>query len=250
VQKCGPVTQLKYLMSIDYLPPPGAACLRRWRVPKLWGRISYEMGRNQVQGTDRGSLAEELQRSQSMLTIKKCLVIVKRCSSLVQDGAEKERFEEETEEEVLVNHPAGYTVKQSLKTENKNPVENSEVVKQPRLSNARDYKPVFKCPECDAKFQCRKSHRCHVVAHYYHVFSDVFPSKKSPYSCPMCNKACRNKIGAIRHYAYGHRMIFELTELTPEDIYGKKGRKRGRQSYILTRLQSQIAATEDTGNVV
>jgi len=247
VQKCGPVTQLKYLMSIDYLPPPGAACLRRWRVPKLWGRISYEMGRNQVQGTGRGSLAEELQRAQSMLTIKQCLVIVKRCSPLVQVDC---RFEEETEEKGLVNHPAGYTVKQSIKTENKNSVENSEVLKQPRLSKAHGYKSDFKCPKCDSKFPCRKSHRCHVLAHYYHVFADVFPSRTSHYSCPVCNKACRNKIDAIRHYAYGHRMIFELTELTPEDIYGKKGRKRGRQSYILTRLQSQIAATEDTGNVV
>jgi hypothetical protein len=65
----------------------------------------------------------------------------------------------------------------------------------------------------------------HVLSHYYQDFYRVTPDCK-PFACPDCGKENRDRITMIRHYAYTHNMIHELTDVTPADLNstGRGGR--------------------------
>ena len=77
--------------------------------------------------------------------------------------------------------------------------------------------------------------RNHVLSHYYRIFDPLIPqvNKKSdafmtvvklqlvqvkPFPCPECEKPSRDKITMIRHFAFTHGKLFELTEVTPAHL--------------------------------
>jgi len=77
----------------------------------------------------------------------------------------------------------------------------------------------FSCPKCDFKFIGRSRVQYHILTHYHDVFTDVLPHKK-PFICPVCDKEFVNdKRGLIRHYAFIHRRVFQLTDTTPADWF-------------------------------
>ena len=47
-----------------------------------------------------------------------------------------------------------------------------------------------------------------------------------PFACPTCGKENRDRITMIRHFAFSHGMIFELTDVTPE-MLNSTGKSRG-----------------------
>lgn len=71
------------------------------------------------------------------------------------------------------------------------------------------------CPKCDQICKDSSNFKNHLLSHYYTDFYEVTPSKK-PFACPTCGKENRDRITLIRHYAFKHNMLFELTDVTPE----------------------------------
>ena len=82
-------------------------------------------------------------------------------------------------------------------------------------------------PECFKCGQICKDNsnlKNHVLSHYYQVFYEVLPDSK-PYPCPDCDSTSRDRITLVRHYAFTHKKLFEMTDVTPEHIAGFGNRK-------------------------
>jgi len=82
-------------------------------------------------------------------------------------------------------------------------------------------------PECFKCGQVCKDNgnlKNHILSHYYQDFYRVTPDSK-PFPCPECQKENRDRITMIRHFAFSHGKIFELTDVTPEQLKasGKMG---------------------------
>ena len=71
------------------------------------------------------------------------------------------------------------------------------------------------CFKCNAVCKDNANLKNHILSHYYRAFDPFIPQKK-PFECPVCEKPNRDKITLIRHYAFGHGKLHELTEVTPE----------------------------------
>ena len=71
------------------------------------------------------------------------------------------------------------------------------------------------CPKCDQICKDNANMKNHLLSHYYTDFYRVTPDQK-PYACPTCGKENRDRITMIRHFAFSHGMLFELTDVTPE----------------------------------
>jgi len=85
--------------------------------------------------------------------------------------------------------------------------------------------PEYKCPICPSVYRNAVTDKTsyhnfknHVLSHFYKTFYPHLPSSK-PFKCPMCQQVSRDKIDMIRHYAYGHQKIYDLTDVTPQDLY-------------------------------
>jgi len=81
------------------------------------------------------------------------------------------------------------------------------------------------CPKCDQICKDNANLKNHILSHYYHDFYRVTPDTK-PFPCPTCGKENRDRITMIRHFAFSHGMIFELTDVTPE-MLNSTGKSRG-----------------------
>jgi len=81
------------------------------------------------------------------------------------------------------------------------------------------------CPKCDQICKNNTNLKNHILSHYYHDFYRVTPDTK-PYPCPTCGKENRDRITLIRHLAFSHGMIFELTDVTPE-MLNSTSKRRG-----------------------
>jgi len=78
-----------------------------------------------------------------------------------------------------------------------------------------------KCFKCGKVCKNLSNLKNHVLSYYYQVFFDVLPDRE-PYLCPHpdCNNRppSRDRITLVRHFAFYHRKLFEMTEVTPEDF--------------------------------
>merc|ERR1712037_1086138 len=81
------------------------------------------------------------------------------------------------------------------------------------------------CPKCDQICKDNANLKNHLLSHYYHDFYRVTPDSK-PFPCPTCGKENRDRITMIRHFAFSHGMIYELTDVTPE-MLNATGKSRG-----------------------
>merc|ERR1711915_247425 len=75
------------------------------------------------------------------------------------------------------------------------------------------------CPKCGQVCKDNSNLKNHVLSHYYQVFYDVLPDCK-PFACPLCGNPSRDRNTMVRHYAFTHKKLFEMTDITPEDIAG------------------------------
>ena len=90
----------------------------------------------------------------------------------------------------------------------------------PHLLQAHDNTSGPKCFKCGEICKNLGNLKNHVLSHYYKVFYDVIPDSK-PFKCPIpiCdNYPTRDRISLIRHFAFFHGKLFEMTDLTPEDF--------------------------------
>jgi len=167
-------------------------------------------------GLQRSELSRDFK-----LVLKPCSVRVERCklssSSLVW-GVEKVKLEDETVQ--LVYH--GVRVREGDLDEGISDKKDEEQISV-LLENSRSLS--LKCPKCDQVFNDKRSLVCHTVSHYYQLFFKVLPNMK-PFPCPICEKLHKHRVTLARHYAITHAKIYEMTDLTPEDLPGIKiGRK-------------------------
>jgi len=73
------------------------------------------------------------------------------------------------------------------------------------------------CFKCGQICKDNSNLRNHILSHYYRIFDPLLPKSK-PFPCPVCEKPSRDKITMIRHFAFTHQKLFELTEVTPADL--------------------------------
>ena len=105
--------------------------------------------------------------------------------------------------------------------------------------NIEVHEKIFKlggylCPKCGQAFKDRPLMKKHLLSHYYQIFFSVLPNSK-PFPCPICGKLNRDRIVLARHYAFFHKKIFDMTELTPGDLPLGKGRwsKRFKENRLI-----------------
>jgi len=73
------------------------------------------------------------------------------------------------------------------------------------------------CFKCSVVCKDNSNYKNHILSHYYREFDPHIPQAK-PFECPICEKPSRDKITLIRHYAFTHQKMFELTDITPEQL--------------------------------
>jgi len=73
------------------------------------------------------------------------------------------------------------------------------------------------CFKCSQVCKDNSNYKNHILSHYYREFDPHVPQVK-PFECPVCSKPSRDKITLIRHYAFTHQKMFELTDITPEQL--------------------------------
>ena len=75
----------------------------------------------------------------------------------------------------------------------------------------------YQCPTCGDSKDTRSNFKNHLLTHYADIFNPLLPSA-SPYKCPKCDKQFRDKISLMRHYAFYHKKMYEMTDLTEESL--------------------------------
>ena len=76
---------------------------------------------------------------------------------------------------------------------------------------------VYQCPTCGECKEKKDNFKNHFLTHYYDVFASVLPST-APYHCPECNALSRDKITLMRHYAFTHKKVFTMTDVSEENL--------------------------------
>merc|ERR1712223_831113 len=84
------------------------------------------------------------------------------------------------------------------------------------------------CFKCGQVCKDNSNLRNHVLSHYYRIFDPLIPQVK-PFPCPECEKPSRDKITMIRHFAFTHGKLFELTEVTPAHLISGGGTPRKKR---------------------
>ena len=86
-------------------------------------------------------------------------------------------------------------------------------------AHENDRGPV--CFKCDQVCKDNYNLRNHILSHYYQVFYKVLPDSK-PYPCPKCDRHSRDRITLVRHFAFAHKKLFEMTDVTQEHLGGAR----------------------------
>merc|ERR1712181_123317 len=98
------------------------------------------------------------------------------------------------------------------------------------------------CFKCGQVCKDNSNLRNHVLSHYYRIFDPLIPQAK-PFPCPECDKPSRDKITMIRHFAFTHGKLFELTEVTPAHLITAGGTPRKKRE----KKVEEGAEQEETG---
>ena len=155
------------------------------------------------------------------IILKPCSVRVERYLSSSSLATQEGRCEEEA---FQIAHQGDVRVRDDALDGTEGMLEEGSI-QDCEKDNVKDKhkKNVRTCPKCRLMFKDkRRSHEGlnrHVLSHYYQVFFDVLPRCK-PFPCPICGKFNRDRFTLVRHYAFTHKMVYELTDLTPEDLPG------------------------------
>ena len=89
------------------------------------------------------------------------------------------------------------------------PLNEEQEQEQRLLEEAEDKDYVWQCAFCDESSKNRKNLTLHTVSHFNSQLLARLPTE-APYTCPTCQTTQRDQITLVRHYALGHRAIFEF----------------------------------------
>lgn len=76
-----------------------------------------------------------------------------------------------------------------------------------------------KCPRCEKELKIGRDadSRNHVLSHVMLQMSRHLPDDQ-PFSCPRCKKPHRDKVAVARHLAFYHWEVFDITDITPDEL--------------------------------
>ena len=97
------------------------------------------------------------------------------------------------------------------------PLDEEEQGKLNQQLQDKDY--VWQCSFCDENYKNRKNLTLHTVGHFEPQLMAHLPSEP-PLTCPKCQALQRDKITLLRHYALGHRTIFDFC--SKENLGGRR----------------------------
>ena len=75
----------------------------------------------------------------------------------------------------------------------------------------------FDCYKCGERKRTRDAFKNHLLSHYADNFTSLLPSAP-PYKCPECDHTIRDKTSLMRHLAFYHKKLYEITDLTEESL--------------------------------
>jgi len=175
--------------------------------------------------------------------LKPCTVRVERYLYSSSLATKEDRCEEETSELILQGDSR---VRDDALDGTEGILEEGSIQDCEEVDIKDKYKNhLLTCPKCGLKFKYkRSSHESlnrHILSHYYKVFFDVLPRCK-PFPCPICGKFNRDRFTLVRHYAFTHKMVYELTDLSPEDLPGiaKRGSALSKPRLLKENLVKNI----------
>ena len=75
----------------------------------------------------------------------------------------------------------------------------------------------YQCPNCGVCKDKKDTFKNHFLSHYKKSFTSILPSSP-PYDCPEaeCKNSSRDKISLMRHYAFAHKKMFTMTDVTED----------------------------------
>jgi hypothetical protein len=90
----------------------------------------------------------------------------------------------------------------------------------------------FVCVECGVECKDRSHLRNHLLAHFYNKFDPFLPADR-PFACPECGHTNRDRITLIRHFAWTHHKLEEVTGLSEESLRPRAvGRPAAHESHV------------------
>merc|ERR1719347_658636 len=124
----------------------------------------------------------------------------------------------DSEDEVDGDDSKDFKIKKKKKAE-EGEDDTPKVRRNTRMSGVQDHGnaagPI--CFKCGIQCKDHSNLKNHILSHYYRAFDKYVPAVK-PYVCPVCEKPSRDKITLIRHFAFTHQKLFELTDLTHRQL--------------------------------
>ena len=89
------------------------------------------------------------------------------------------------------------------------PLDEHQEEEQRLLQSSQDQDYVWQCAFCDESSKNRKNLTLHTVSHFNSQLLARLPTEP-PYACPTCQATQRDQVTLVRHFALGHRAIFEF----------------------------------------
>jgi len=108
--------------------------------------------------------------------------------------------------------------KSSLPASDKD-LEPCDIKKSKSLKVTSEVAMEYQCPHCGDCKDKKENFKNHFLSHYYDCFTSVLPSSP-PYACPEadCKNVSRDKITLLRHYAFTHKKMFTMTDVTEDKL--------------------------------
>ena len=130
------------------------------------------------------------------------------------------------------------------------PLDEEQEKEQELLQKCEEQDYVWKCAFCDESSKNRKNLTLHTVSHFNSQLMARLPTEP-PYTCPTCQTTQRDQITLVRHYALGHRAIFEFC--AKDDLGGHRtlkekvnnSKSNKSQSYTENEGKSQPSSSND-----
>ena len=98
-------------------------------------------------------------------------------------------------------------------------VSNSGNQKQSKNSGKPKKIGAYQCRFCEYEFENLKNLKRHVLIHFKDQLLCDLPTSL-PFKCPECTYVSKEKTTLLRHYAFGHRKVFDFA--TEEDFKARK----------------------------
>ena len=122
------------------------------------------------------------------------------------------------------------------------PLDEEQEKEQMLLQQSEDQDYVWQCAFCNESSKNRKNLTLHTVSHFNSQLMARLPTEP-PYTCPTCQTTQRDQITLVRHYALGHRAVFEFC--AKDDLGGHRTLKEKANNSKSNKSQS---CTENEGN--